>query len=123
MSGQLVPLQAGSAPLIVIHRSILLVGRHPESDVRIDAPQISRRHCCLAVAYDRVLIRDLGSRHGVYVNGVRVEEAQLRSGDEVAIAHLIYRFEVAGPALASKPPSPPVREAEKIDEDLVPLDD
>ncbi len=123
MSGRLVPLQAGSAAPIVIHRPILLVGRHPESDVRIDAPQISRRHCCLAVAYDRVLIRDLGSRHGVHVNGVRVEEAQLRPGDEVAIAHLIYRFEVAGPSLNSKPSSPPVRAVEIPDEDLIPLDD
>ena len=123
MSGQLVPLQAGSATPIVINRSILLVGRHPESDVRIDAPQISRRHCCLAVAYDRVLVRDLGSRNGVHVNGVRVEEAQLRAGDEVAIAHLIYRFEVAGAVLASKPSSIPPQVVEKPDEDLVPLDD
>ncbi len=80
-------------PPIPIQQPVLLVGRHPEVDIRLGSAMISRRHCCLAVVYDRVLIRDLGSRHGVFVNGVRVDEAEVRPGDEVAIAHLLYRFE------------------------------
>jgi len=123
MSARLVPLNPGSTAPILIQRSILLVGRHPESDVRIDAAPISRRHCCLAVAYDRVLIRDLGSRHGVHVNGVRVEEIQLRPGDEVAIGHLIYRFELEAPIPAPTSAKFPVVIAENLDEDFVPLDD
>ena len=123
MSARLVPLDLGSAAPILIERSILLVGRHPESDVRIDAAPISRRHCCLAVAYDRVLIRDLGSRNGVHVNGIRVEEIQLRHGDEVAIGHLIYRFELEAPIPTSSPAKFPEIIAEKLEEDLVPLDD
>jgi pSer/pThr/pTyr-binding forkhead associated (FHA) protein len=76
-----------------VQRPVLLVGRHPECDVRIDLPKISRRHCCLALAYDRLLIRDLGSRNGVRVNGRIVDEAQLHSGDEVAIGPLLFRVE------------------------------
>jgi hypothetical protein len=106
---------------------VLLVGRHPECDIRIEVPQVSRRHCCVAQAYDRLTIRDLGSRHGVRVNGRLVSETQLRPGDEVAIAQLIYRIEddvapvaVTRPAAPvgdphpSKPPSLP---------DLTPEDD
>jgi hypothetical protein len=82
----------------------LLVGRHPECDVRLDLPQLSRRHCCLALAYDRATIRDLGSRHGVRVNGRLIHEARLVDGDEVAIAHLLYRFEDAAPPSVPVPP-------------------
>jgi pSer/pThr/pTyr-binding forkhead associated (FHA) protein len=77
--------------------------------VRLDLPQVSRRHCCVALAYDRATIRDLGSRHGVRLNGRVIHEARLVEGDEVAIAHLIYRFEDR-PAAVTAPPPPPKAE-------------
>jgi pSer/pThr/pTyr-binding forkhead associated (FHA) protein len=128
MSAQLVPINAGSAPAIPILRPVVLVGRHLECDFRIEVPQVSRRHCCLAMAYDRLVIRDLGSRNGVRVNGRLVEEVQLRPGDEVAIAHFIYRLEWTKPVSArpARPaprppavtPDPPIIE---LDDDFVPL--
>ena len=102
MSARLVPLSSGAAPTIPLQRPVLLVGRHPECDVRIDLPKISRRHCCVALAYERVVIRDLGSTNGLRVNGMLVEEAQLHGGDEVAIGPIIYRLEVEAP----RPPAP-----------------
>jgi predicted component of type VI protein secretion system len=102
MSARLVPLIPGTAPAIPLQRPVLLIGRHPECDVRIDLPKISRRHCCVALAYDRVLIRDLGSRNGLRVNGLMVDEAQLSGGDEVAIGPLLFRMEQEAP-----PPPPP----------------
>ena len=141
MSTQLVPLDANLAIPIAVQQPVLLVGRHPEADVRLTAAPVSRRHCCLAVVDDRVLVRDLGSRHGVFVNGVRVEEAPLNPGDEVAIAHLIYRLEVIRPvppavtAVTAPPPGRPAPapspvpapvpspELEFSDDDLIPLDE
>jgi pSer/pThr/pTyr-binding forkhead associated (FHA) protein len=93
MSFRIVPLVTGTAPPIALHRPVLLIGRHPECDVRIDSAKISRRHCCVAMAYDRVLIRDLSSRNGVRVNGRLVEEARLQTGDELAIGPLLFRLE------------------------------
>jgi FHA domain len=72
---------------------LLLIGHRPACDVRIDPPKNSRRHGCLALAYDRLQIRDLGSRNGMRVNGLVVEEARLNPGDEVAIGPLIDRME------------------------------
>jgi predicted component of type VI protein secretion system len=137
MSARLVPLIAGTAPTIPLQRPILLIGRHPECDVRIDLPKISRRHCCVALAYDRVIIRDLGSRNGLRVNGLLVEEAQLSGGDEVAIGPLLFRMEQESPppanpqaqpqpavamrpADAARPPSLPGFPTETGD-DLIPL--
>ncbi len=93
MPARLVPLIPGSAPIVPLGRPVLLIGRHPECDVRFDLPTVSRRHCCLALAYDRVTIRDLGSRHGIRINGEPREESRLQPGDEIAIGPLLFRFE------------------------------
>src|SRR3954467_10261264 len=119
MSAQLVPLPAGSFPTIPLQRPIQLIGRHPECDIRLDLPKISRRHCCVALAYKRVMIRDLGSRNGLRVNGRLIDEAQLHPGDEVAIGPILYRVESLvpqspAPAPVSRPapaPPPPVAKA------------
>jgi len=148
MSFRIVPLVKGTAPLITLYRPVLLIGRHIECDVRIDSPKISRRHCCVAVAYDRVLIRDLGSRNGVRVNGRLLEEARLQPGDELAIGPILFRFELESEspddavtpssrrAAVSSPARPaplapglqsatPTRKASRPDSDidLVPIDD
>lgn len=95
----------GTSPPIPLQRPILLIGRHPECDVRIDQVKISRRHCCVALAYDRVVIRDLGSKNGLRVNGRIVDEAQIYPGDEVAIGPILYRVE----GETAPPPGPPAR--------------
>lgn len=76
---------------IELKRSVLLIGRHPECDVRINLKSISRRHCCLAQVNDIMIVRDLGSRHGVWVNGQRVDEKVLNEGDEIAIGPMIFK--------------------------------
>lgn len=135
MPERLVPFSPTSKlPTISLQRPVLLVGRHVDADVRIDLPQVSRRHCCLALAYDRLLIRDLGSRNGVRVNGRLVDEARLQPGDEIAIAHLLYRLEDSDSARLERPntsaPSaapitPPELPADPDSDDieLIPLDD
>jgi len=136
MSVQLVPINAGSAPSVLISRPVILIGRHPECDVRIDSPQISRRHCCLALAYDRLSIRDLGSRNGVRVNGQVIDESRLKPGDEIAIAQFLYRLEslveaqvlprvpkpTPAPSTPKGKPVPPMPIID-LDDDFIPLDD
>ena len=134
MPARFVPLTPGSAPIVLLQKPILLIGRHDECDVRFDLPSISRRHCCVAVAYDRVTIRDLGSRHGIRVNGETLEECRLHPGDEIAIGPLLFRFEddTPPPRVITKPArkktpagdAKPPNLAEvslRVDEDLMPL--
>ncbi len=130
MPVQLVPMNGGAFPAVTISRPVMLIGRHNECDVQLDSPLVSRRHCCVALAYDRMVIRDLGSANGVRVNGRRVEESSLVHGDEVAIAHFLYRL-VEEP-LASARPSPvpgasnqakPASPFGSPSDDLIPIDD
>lgn len=108
MSARLVPLNPALLPPIVLQRPIILVGRHPECDVRIDRPEVSDRHCCLAQAEQRLIVRDLGSRNGVRVNGRLVEEAVLSPLDEVALGPIVFRVEGGVPAPRPSPASSPL---------------
>jgi len=103
MAMVLKPIQKGCA--IPIDKPVILIGRHPGCDVILQrSPRVSRKHCCIAQAGDRVLIRDLGSRNGVWVNGKRIaKETELRVGDEVRIGDLVYRVEQARPAPGKRP--------------------
>ena len=67
------------------------IGRDPEDGIFLDDVTVSRHHAELAVSDDRLVLRDLGSTNGTYVNGSRHDEVELRSGDEVIIGrfHLV----------------------------------
>ena len=66
------------------------IGRHPESTICLDDVTVSRRHAHVERAGDAVVLRDLGSLNGTYVNQERIEEAVLSHGDEVQIGR--YRM-------------------------------
>src|SRR5438445_8483975 len=89
MPAQLVALDDGVS--ILLDKPILLLGRHPECDIQIDSRKISRRHCCIAQVSDYLVVRDLGSTNGVRINGTRVAEGRLTSGDELTIGNHRYR--------------------------------
>ena len=61
------------------------VGRHPDSDIFLDDITVSRRHAELRRGTAEFTLADVGSLNGTYVNRERVEDARLRSGDEIQI--------------------------------------
>jgi len=66
----------------------VMVGRTTENDVAIDDSSMSRQHAALELAGEALLVRDLGSRNGTFVNDERIAtDAPLR-----AIARDILRF-------------------------------
>ena len=80
-------------PPICLDRVLLVVGRHPDCDARLNSPRVSRWHCCLTEVDGEVWVRDLGSTNGTWIDGQRVSSGRLRIGDVLAIAHLRYRVE------------------------------
>ncbi len=63
----------------------VVLGRCPDADVRIDDRWVSRRHCELVEVDGMLVVRDLGSTHGTFVNGRQVSEARLRPDDKLTI--------------------------------------
>jgi orotidine-5'-phosphate decarboxylase len=71
----------------------LTIGRGPGNDVVVAALGVSKRHAELRRAPDgRYAIIDLGSHNGTYVNGIRVDQAELAEGDIVSIGHAAFRL-------------------------------
>jgi FHA domain len=91
MPVRLVALDEG--PDITLDRTMVVVGRHPHCDTRLDSLRVSRHHCCMTQENGEVTVRDLGSTNGIRINGQRVEIGRLRAGDELSIAHIRYRLE------------------------------
>jgi hypothetical protein len=91
MPTRLVALDEG--PHIPLDRAMVVVGRHPQCDVRLDSLRVSRHHCCMTQDHGDVIVRDLGSTNGIRINGQRVEIGRLRPGDELSIAHMRYRLD------------------------------
>lgn len=79
---------------IVIESFPCDLGRAAEVAVRIDDRWLSRRHCRLEVSGDTLLVRDLGSRHGTFVNGRTVSESQLLPGDllGLGLTHFVAEY-------------------------------
>ncbi len=73
-----------------------------EADIRLLDPGASRRHAELVRSAGTWLLRDL-SKNGTYVNGARVRERVLRSGDVVTIGETEIRFCVDPPSACSGP--------------------
>jgi len=72
----------------------VLVGRSRECDIRIDDPNVSRRHCELRRQDGGWVIVDLNSTNGVKVNGRRVDQAHLSPGDEITLGLTRLTFDV-----------------------------
>lgn len=74
-AGNILPLSPGGN----------LLGRAAHCQIRINAQGVSKEHCEILTQSDRILIRDLGSSNGTYVNGVRIQTSFIRPGDKIGL--------------------------------------
>lgn len=75
----------GRREKIVVNRLPVMIGSNPDVGIQLDDRRASRVHCILAEHEDRLLVRDLNSKHGTFVNGVRVKETPLMPGDRLTV--------------------------------------
>jgi eukaryotic-like serine/threonine-protein kinase len=108
-------------------RAELLVGRSEACDVRLpnDALHwdVSRRHCLIAASGPDVTIRDLGSRNGTYLNGIKIGQRafslqaaqdrdagfpphRLREGDRIQVGQTVFQVEATQDLLAVRADAP-----------------
>ena len=92
---------AGSAPRLEgklgtfqLTRAVTRIGRGADSDIRIEDPGVSRHHAEVRIGSD-VVLRDLGSTNGTYVNGTLIAEQPLRDGAVITIGSTNLTFRSA----------------------------
>ncbi|MFO0450933.1 MAG: FHA domain-containing protein [Pseudomonadota bacterium] len=73
-----------------------IVGRTPDNDLQLDSKYISRHHCQLTVTADGVLVEDLNSTNGMYLEGRRVRRHLLHDGDVVVVGKHELRYSDEG---------------------------
>jgi pSer/pThr/pTyr-binding forkhead associated (FHA) protein len=80
-------------PVLALPGGSATIGRSSECDCMVTHPSVSRRHAELRREGEGWLLRDLGSRNGTRVNGMRVtEEVEVRLGDQLSLGGVRYRL-------------------------------
>lgn len=69
-----------------------VIGRSTKADIQIDEESISRSHAVIDNRGDEIVVRDLESTNGTYVNDVIIQKVRLVDGDQVKIGRTIFKF-------------------------------
>ena len=89
------------------------VGRASGNEIALPYPSISNRHCIFIHSGPDIVLRDLNSSNGTYVNGEICSEAILRPGDVIQMGTVTMKFDpaVKRPKLLSQEIPPPKHES------------
>ena len=74
----------------------VFVGRSADKDICLRDLTVSNNHATIVVSGERYVLRDMRSTNGTFVNGLQVEERELRNGDEVRIGNTLMVFRDEG---------------------------
>ena len=69
----------------------IVVGRSSDLDMVLVEEMVSRKHARIAYENDAIIIEDLGSTNGTFVNGEKIKRTQLKEGDRVLIGTSILK--------------------------------
>lgn len=84
--------QAGTRFALSEKNQDIVVGRDPACEFKIDSDVISRKHARIEKRFDTVVLHDLESKNGTFVNRERVQEKGLQDGDIVHLGTLALSF-------------------------------
>ena len=74
----------------------IIIGRSSKADIQIDQESVSRNHAKIVNTGKQILIRDLGSTNGSYVNDELIDEHVLQDRDFIKIGRTIFKFLTGG---------------------------
>lgn len=89
------------SPVLPVQRSLALspgaqvsLGRAEDNHLRLEDTFVSSHHARLSVTPEGLLLEDLGSTNGTFLNGEEVQRGWLKPGDELAVGDSVFRVEV-----------------------------
>jgi pSer/pThr/pTyr-binding forkhead associated (FHA) protein len=93
-------------PPIPFTRAVTLVGSRHNARLHLLSRSVSKAHALIVQSHGWFYVRDLASRNGVFVNGTRIREHDLRDGDELDIGSFKFRYVAGGRGRKPIPPAP-----------------
>jgi pSer/pThr/pTyr-binding forkhead associated (FHA) protein len=82
----------GSPRNFLLSREEVILGRSSEADIQVDSTELSRKHLALRREHGQYTVFDLGSRNGVYLNGVKIHSAVLHEGDNLQLGSVVLVY-------------------------------
>ena len=70
----------------------VVIGRSSELDMVLVEDMVSRKHAKITTSGDQIIIQDLGSTNGTFVNGEKIKKVRLKEGDRILIGTSIIKI-------------------------------
>ena len=94
------PLRKSEFPLC----AHVAIGSDACNAIRLEDSAVSPHHCMIESHDDKVVLTDLESHFGTFVNGIPVKDRELKSGDQIAVGNSVFLVETERPhSLATSP--------------------
>jgi pSer/pThr/pTyr-binding forkhead associated (FHA) protein len=91
--GRYIEVQGSDRTLLIpVKDDVIHIGRGLSADVHLDESSVSRRHAILVPRASGARILDDRSSNGTFVNGRRVQQADLSNGDVIVIGRVVLRY-------------------------------
>jgi pSer/pThr/pTyr-binding forkhead associated (FHA) protein len=87
------------------------IGRVEDNTFQIAEPSVSSRHCEILLQGSEVLVKDLGSTNGTFINGEKITERVLKPGQTLRLGNIELKLDVPGAPSAPASPSAPAPSA------------
>lgn len=100
-AGQIIELKMGKN----------LIGRAPQCDIKLVSPGVSKEHTEVAVFKEKIVITDLKSSNGTYLNGIRIQNGIMRLGDKLGVHDILVDVI---PAPEARPQTPRPQQGQSV---------
>lgn len=87
------------------------IGRVEDNTFQIGEPSVSSHHCEVILRSGEVVVKDLNSTNGTFINGEKVSERVLKAGEVLRLGQIELRLESDAPA--------PAAQSKKVDQTMV----
>jgi predicted component of type VI protein secretion system len=84
------PLRKSEFPLC----AQVAIGTDARNTIRLEDSTVSPQHCVIESHDGKVVLTDLESHFGTFVNGIPVKDRELKSGDQIAVGNSVFLYEI-----------------------------
>ncbi|MGA1867981.1 MAG: FHA domain-containing protein [bacterium] len=76
----------------ITNDEFITIGRHSDNLIKINNDAVSKHHAIIMKEKNKILIEDLSSTNGTYVNQKQIRQHELKDGDEILIGEHSIKF-------------------------------
>ena len=81
--------KGGEFPL---DKNVIVIGRHSDLEMVLSEDMVSRKHAKISISGSDIILEDMGSTNGTFVNGNRIKKIKLKLNDRILIGTSIAKF-------------------------------